>query len=125
MSYVTVKRADGAGTVVLARARWCSNYLCKLRGLTFRRSVRTEDALVLVEASDNRITAGITMLFAFCSIAAIWVNSAGEIVDSRLAKPFRPFYLPRAAARYTIEGPPALLEALRPGDRVRFDPAAP
>lgn len=119
MKYVTVTKN---GTIVLPRARLCDTFFCKLRGLTFRRRMEMGDALILAEASDGTSSTSIHMMFVFFPIAAIWLNSAGEVVDCRLAKPFRPIYVPRAPARYVLEGPPELLELLRQGDQVRFDP---
>jgi len=124
VSFVTIKRVDD-GSLLLPQARWCTSFFCKLRGLTFRRRLGTEDALVLVEAADSVSATSIHMIFVFCSIAAIWINSAGEVVDCRLAKPFRPIYVARAPARYVLEGPPALLEIFQPGDRVQFESVAP
>jgi len=82
------------------------------------------DALILAEASDGTTSTSIHMMFVFFPIAAIWIDSAGQVVDCRLAKPFRPVYVPRAPARYVLEGPPELLELLKPGDQVRFEPLA-
>jgi uncharacterized membrane protein (UPF0127 family) len=60
-------------------------------------------------------------LFVFFPIAAIWINEAGRVVDSHLARPFRPLYLPQGPARYILEGPPSLLDDFHPGDTVRFE----
>jgi uncharacterized membrane protein (UPF0127 family) len=117
--YVTVREND---RILLPRARFCDTFVCKLRGLTFRRRLEMRDALILAEASDGTSLTSIHMMFVFFPIAAIWINSSGEVVDSRLAKPFRPVYIPRAPARYVLEGPPELLQLLRPGDQVQFDP---
>ncbi len=124
MGYVAIKKAE-SDSILVPRARWCEGFLCKLRGLTFRRRLGMDDALVLVQTVDSQTTTSIHMMFVFCPIAAIWINSAGEVIECRLAKPFRPYYSARAPARYVLEGPPALLDAFRPGDRVRFEPIAP
>jgi uncharacterized membrane protein (UPF0127 family) len=119
--YVKVTETQSNSTV-LPRARLCDTFFCKLRGLTFRRRLETRDALILAERSDGTSSTSIHMMFVFFPIAAIWINSAGRVVDCRLARPFRPVYIPRAPARYVLEGPPELLQLLRPGDQVRFDP---
>ncbi len=124
MGYVVIKGAD-SDSILVPRARWCAGFLCKLRGLTFRRRLGMDDVLVLAHAADSQTATSIHMMFVFCPIAAIWINSAGEVVECRLAKPFRPFYSARAPARYVLEGPPALLDVFRPGDRVRIEPIAP
>jgi uncharacterized membrane protein (UPF0127 family) len=62
----------------------------------------------------------IHMLFVFFPIAAIWLDRTGRVVDVVLARPFRPFYAPRAPARDILEGPPELLAEVSVGDLLEF-----
>ena len=117
--YATVR--DTTKQVLVERALWCKSFLCRLRGLTFRRDISMADSLILDEKTDSRMATAIHMLFVFCPIAAVWINSSFTIVDTRLARPFRLFYLPRAPARYILEGPPELLSLMHPGDRIYFE----
>lgn len=110
------------GEVLVPRARWCDAYLCKLRGLTFRRTLPPDEGLILVEAHESRLGTGIHMLCVFFPIAVIWADSQGDVVDVRLARPFVPAYIPRRPARYILEGVPALLERVQVGDRLEFVP---
>jgi uncharacterized membrane protein (UPF0127 family) len=64
------------------------------------------------------------MLFVFFPIAAVWLDRDGVVVDTRLALPFRPLYVPGAAARDVLEGPPELLAEVSVGDRLRFQESA-
>jgi uncharacterized membrane protein (UPF0127 family) len=105
---------------LLGRVRRCASLLCRLRGLTFRRSLGDDEGLLLVGGRESRIEAAIHMFFVFFSIAAIWLDKNGKIVDTTLARPFRPLYAPRASARDVLEGPPALLERVQIGDQLRF-----
>jgi uncharacterized membrane protein (UPF0127 family) len=89
---------------VLQRVRRCASFLCRLRGLTFRRSLGDSEGLLLVGQRESRADTAIHMVFVFFSIAAIWLDAEGHVVDARLARPFRPFYAPRAAARATVRG---------------------
>lgn len=123
MTFVRVVQASTDRTL-LPSARLCDSFICKLRGLTFRRSLEMRDSLILVESSDGVARASITMLFVFFPIAVIWINSAGNVVDAQLARPFRLMYVPAAPARYMLEGPPELLQLLQFGDQVRFEPLA-
>jgi uncharacterized membrane protein (UPF0127 family) len=61
------------------------------------------------------------MLFVFFPIAVVWLDRAGRVVDTQLARPFRPFYTPQGPAKDILEGPPSLLESARVGDRLRFN----
>jgi uncharacterized membrane protein (UPF0127 family) len=118
--WASVKQADGQETLV-QRARWCDSFLCRLRGLTFRRRLDLQDSLILVEGTESVTGSSIHMFFVFFPIAAIWIDGAGRVVDSQLARPFRPLYVPQAPARYILEGPPSLLDVFHRGDKVRFD----
>jgi uncharacterized membrane protein (UPF0127 family) len=105
----------------LLRARRCSSFLCRLRGLTFRRTIGDDEGLWLVGSRESRADAAIHMFFVFFPIAVIWLDKTGKIVDTMLARPFRPFYAPCAPARDVLEGPPSLLEKVEIGDQVRFE----
>jgi len=102
------------------RARRCASFLCRLRGLTFRRRLGRDEALLLVGGREGRVEAAIHMLFVFFPIAVVWLDEEGRVVDRCLARPFRPLYVPRAAARDVLEGPPALLERIALGDVLHF-----
>jgi uncharacterized membrane protein (UPF0127 family) len=108
------------GERVLARVRGCVSFLCRLRGLTFRRTLDDDEGLLLVGRRESRADTAIHMFFVFFSIAAVWLNQNGQVVDAQLARPFRPLYVPRAPARDLLEGPPTLLERVGIGDQLRF-----
>jgi len=103
------------------RGKWCQSFFSRLRGFTFRASLAREEGLVLVESRDSRLDTSIHMLFVWTDLAVAWVNGQNEVVDTALAKAWRPFYGPARPARYVIEYHPARHGDLRPGDRVAFD----
>ncbi len=105
---------------VLGRVRRCANFLCRLRGLTFRHRIGKDEGLLLVGGRESRAAAAIHMFFVFFPIAAIWLDKDRQVIDARLARPFRPFYAPRAPAQDVLEGPPELLERVSIGDILSF-----
>lgn len=107
------------GQKLLGRVRRCAGFLCWLRGLTFRRALDDDEGFLRVGNRESRADAGIHMFFVFFSIAVIWLDSNGRVVDAQLARPFL-LYVPRAPARDVLEGPPAILERVQIGDRLRF-----
>jgi len=114
----------GNGKVLVERARWCDTFASKTRGFTFRRELAAGEGLVLVDSADSRLNSGITMLFCFLDLGVLWVNGAGQIVDTIIAKPWRPSYLPQAPARYVIEAEPEIVRRVKVGDYVSFvDPS--
>ena len=108
------------GERLLGQVQHCASFLCRLRGLTFRRSLGNEEGLLLVGRRESRTDTAIHMFFVFFPIAAIWLDQDGHVVDAQLARPFRPLYVPRAPARDVLEGPPVLLEHVRIGDQLRM-----
>lgn len=109
------------GRVLIPQAKWCNTFTTKLQGFTFRRQLKAGEGLVLVEKKDSRVSTAIHMLFVFCELGVVWVNSVGEVVDTRLAKPWRLSYAPQAPAQYVIEGHPDILQHIRVGDTVKFE----
>ena len=103
----------------------CASFFCQLRGLTFRRQVVPETGLLLVQRRDSRIEAAIHMLGVFTDLAVVWINAAGEVVDTCLARRWRLFYAPRRPARYILEMNPVRLANFHVGDRITFEPEAP
>ncbi|MCP4360127.1 MAG: hypothetical protein GY796_19140 [Chloroflexi bacterium] len=109
-----------SGQTLIAAAKWCDSYGSKLRGFTFRRRLGLEDGLVLVEKSDSKMNTSIHMLFVFFDLGVIWVNEAGDVVGTALAKSWRPSYVPPQPACYVIEGHPTILQKVQPGDHLQF-----
>lgn len=109
------------GEVVLPRAKWCSSYWCHFRGLQFVFRLPDDEGLLFVTGHEGRAHTAIHMFFMFCSIAVVWLDSTGAVVDKTLAKPWRPAYAPRLPAQYYVEANPSLLERVQVGDRLSFD----
>jgi uncharacterized membrane protein (UPF0127 family) len=118
-----VRKAD-TGEVVLARARWCQDFWCHFRGLMLRRTLPDDEGLFFVFRRQNVAETSIHMFFMFFAIAAVWIDEEGVVVDKKLAKPWRPAYLPAKPARYLIEARPLVLERVNVGDRLTFDEKA-
>lgn len=58
------------------------------------------------------------------SIAVVWLDSTGKVVDKTLAKPWRPAYAPSVPAQYFIEANPSLLDRVVIGDVLNFEEQA-
>jgi hypothetical protein len=116
-THVNVKHRT-SGEILVRCARWGASFFSRLRGLMFRRGLEDGEALILVEPRDSRAAAAIHMFFVPFPIAVVWINDAGRVVDKALALPWRPFYAPRAPARYTLETQPAGLDRFSIGDEI-------
>ena len=103
------------------RVRLCRSFLCRLRGLTFRRQLPNGVGLLLDEGAQSRLGTAIHMLAVFMPLGVAWLNDSFQVVDLTLAKPWR-FYFPDAPARYILEGNTAMLESLAIGDHLELKP---
>jgi len=100
-------------------ARWCASFACRLRGLTFRRSLPPGEGLLLVESASGRAQTAIHMAMVFMSLGVVWLDEALRVVDVRLARPWG-IYVPAAPARYVLEGGPGVLECVARGDQLEL-----
>jgi len=86
----------------------------------FRKSLSVEEGLLLVYGADSRMDSSIHMMFVWFDLAVIWINSTGEVVDTVLARQWKPAYFPKNPARYVLEIVPERLGEFQVGDRVAF-----
>ncbi len=121
MTQYRIIRHQRTGEVLLARARWCASFWCHLRGLQFVFQLAPQSGLLFVLPSESIFGATIHMFFVFMNIGVVWLDSSGQVVDKKLARPWRPVYAPRSPARYYIEASPSLLSHLEIGDSVSFN----
>lgn len=111
---------QSSGEVLIQSARWCSSYLCRLRGFQFRRRLMPGEALVLVKDKDSVAASSIHMFFVFFPIAAVWINSLGVVTSAQLARPWRPYFASPEPACYVLETSPDFLARVSVGDRLEF-----
>lgn len=116
---VRVVKRD-TGEVLLPAARWCGSFLCRLRGLQFRRRLRPGEGLILAKDRDTISASSIHMFFVTFPITAVWINGEGKVTSVQLAEPWRPYYASPEPARYVLETTPDFLDRVRPGDYVDF-----
>lgn len=103
------------------KAQYCASYLCRLRGLMFRRRLPPGEGLLLVYASDGRANTAIHMLFMLIDLAVVWINSHNEVVDVRLAQRWRLAYTPQRPARFVLELASENFDWFKVGDHVRME----
>lgn len=106
------------GAILPWQVRRCDTFLCRLRGLMFRRALRSQEALLFMEQVESRALVTIHMLFVFFPIGVIWLAADGTVVHKVLALPFRPYYAPGVPAQYYLEAAPEILAAVTVGERL-------
>ena len=122
MKYVTLANLSQPHTQPIV-ARYCTSFLCQLRGLMFTHDLAPDRGLLLVQGRDSRLDASIHMLFMAMELAVIWINAQNEVVDTRLARRWRLAYVPQQPARFVLEAHPDRLADFNIGDKVSIHEA--
>lgn len=104
-------------------ARRCDTFFTRLRGFMFRTTIQPDEALLFIQPAENRVDAAIHMFFVPFALGVIWMDSAGKVVDTCIAHPWRPYYAPEKPARYILETHPDKLSLFHTGDQIRIDHA--
>jgi uncharacterized membrane protein (UPF0127 family) len=120
MRQVIVKNLTTPNTPILV-VDYCDTFFSRLRGLTFRRNLHPSQGILIVQPRENRLDSAIHMMGVWMNLAVAWINAAGVVVDVRLARAWRPMYIPRHPARFILEMAPIRLMDFQVGDEVRFE----
>jgi uncharacterized membrane protein (UPF0127 family) len=104
------------------KAQYCGSFLCRLRGLMFRRSFATHEGLLMVQAKADRIESSIHMLFMTFDLAVIWLNDEKLVVDVQLCRRWRPAYIPASSARFVLEAHVDRFDDFKIGDVLSIRP---
>ena len=96
------------------------SFLSKLRGLMFRPHLDLNDGLLLVEKRNSRLDTSIHMFFVPFELAVFWISSDMTVVDKVIAKSWRPAYISKADAQYTLEIHPDRFGDYEVGDKVEI-----
>ena len=107
-----------------ARVKYCDSFLCRLRGLMFRKRLEPDDGLLLVQGKrDSRIDTSIHMLFVPFDLTVVWINTDMTVVDKIIAKAWRPAYAPAKPACFILEIHPERWDDYQVGDKVEIQDA--
>jgi len=111
------------GETIARRIVRCDTFWKRGRGLMFRARSAVADGQVylFVERRESIAQTAIHMFFCFFPISVLWLDAGKRVVDKALARPFRPYYAPRRAAKYYVEGHPFLLDQVGIGDQLDFE----
>lgn len=105
------------------RVKYCSSFLCRLRGLTFRSPVTRDEGLLLVFGRDSRVDSSIHMLGVSFDLAVFWINNEMQVVDKVVAGAWKPAYFPKSPARYVLEVHASRIDDFEIGQTVQFQNA--
>lgn len=63
------------------------------------------------------------MWAVWMELGVAWLDQRFQVVDTRLAKPWR-LYMPKVPAMYILEGPSSMLQSVAVGDELEISDAA-
>jgi uncharacterized membrane protein (UPF0127 family) len=106
------------------RAGYCSAFLCRLRGLMFKRSLGRDEGILMVQPTSSRLDAAIHMLFMNFDITTVWLDDDLRVVDTRLCRRWRLAYAPAAPAHYVLETHAAHQDHFQAGDQLSMEPCS-
>lgn len=110
------------GTTVLPNVAWCDGFFCKFAGLMFRKQLEDGEGLLMVEGKPSRSGTSIHMLFMFIPLTVVWLDENLIVVDKIVAKPWRLAYVPKQAAKFTLETSTDYYDSFNLGDALVFEP---
>lgn len=87
----------------------------------FRTGIPQEWGLLLVEPVESIVNAAIHMIAVPFDLGVVWINTAGEVVDTAVAKAWVGLKKPAKPARYILEISPSRLIEFKTGERISFE----
>jgi uncharacterized membrane protein (UPF0127 family) len=118
--FISIKSINDP-TAQSIRAKYCESFLCRLKGLMFHKDLEPQEGLLLVQTKDSRMDSSIHMFFVWFDLGVVWINADMTVVDTIIAKAWRPAYFPKAPAKFVLEIRPEKLESFRTGDKVTWE----
>lgn len=106
-------------------AEYCESFFCKLAGLSWRRSLAPDRALILVQSRETRVDSAIHMIGMFFDLAIVWLDNDLRVFEVRHARKWLSLFMPRKPARYVVECGLSHLAEFAVGDRLAFKTAPP
>jgi len=86
----------------------------------FRREIPADWGLLLVQSTESIVNAAIHMVAVPFDLGVVWINSAGEVVDTAVAKAWVGIKSPTKPARFILEVRPEHLGKFNQGDKINF-----
>jgi len=86
----------------------------------FRTGLDRDSGIVLEVNPPGVVNASIHMFFMRFDITVIWIDQNMKVIDTNLAKKWRPYFAPKTSASYTIELHRDRLSDFHVNDQVEF-----
>ena len=108
--------------IILENMKYAASFLSRARGLMLasKKKVKNGICIALPAKTDTRFKASVTMLFCFHPMEIMFVNSAGQIVEKTILRPWKINYTPAKACKYIIEAEVGAFAELEMGHHVKI-----
>lgn len=99
----TVKIFSPSHPSLVIHAGLCDTFYTKFMGFMFRKQVDPFYGLMFTESTESKLNTSIHMFFMNFDLAVFWLNKDYTVVDKVLARKWRPVYVSKQPAQYTLE----------------------
>lgn len=103
------------------KAEYCSSFWRRLKGLMLKPSLNTYEGILLVEKNASITGSAIHMFFMNFDIAVVWLDAQLEVVDTAIAKRWRPYYAPSKPAKFILEIHVSHIGDFKYGDQISLE----
>jgi len=107
--------------IITIKAEFCNSYWKRLKGLMFKPSLNINEGILLVEKKSTITGSAIHMFFMNFEIAVVWLDDQLRVVDTTIAKRWRPYYAPIQPAKFTLETHISHISDFKHGDQVTLE----
>lgn len=101
-------------------AGYCDSFLCRLKGLMFRKGIPEDWGLLLVQPAESIVNSSIHMFAVPFNLGVVWISQAGIVVDLAEVKKWVGIKSPHEPAKYILEITPSRLKEFKLGDKILF-----
>jgi uncharacterized membrane protein (UPF0127 family) len=87
----------------------------------FRKRLDPYSGVILVESRDSLINTTIHMFFMNFDILVAWIDKSGSVVDTQIARRWRPYYKSQKPASLVLEVHCQHVKDIQIGDKIIYE----
>ena len=103
------------------KAEYCGSFWKRLKGLMLKSSLNAHEGILLAEKTASITGSSIHMFFMNFDIAVIWLDATLRVVDTTIAKRWRPYYAPSYPAKFILETHISRIGDFKYGDQISLE----
>ncbi|NPV76754.1 MAG: hypothetical protein HPY59_10325 [Anaerolineae bacterium] len=103
------------------KAEYCDSFWKRLKGLMLKPSLNAYEGILLAEKKASITGSTIHMFFMNFDIAVVWLDAKLRVVDTAIAKRWRPYYAPSQPAKFILETHASHIGDFKYGDQISLE----